>query len=284
MSQQTALICHGGAGTVADTRIPDCREGVATAVEVGREALARGESAVAVVEQVVVALEDHPQFNAGYGSVLDERGQISTDAAIMSGPEQQAGAVALLEGIANPIRVARRVLEAHDHVLLAAEGAREFARAEGFAFCEPASLETPHERARYEERHGTVGAVARDQAGRLAVATSTGGVVGKQRGRIGDSPLPGCGTFANEQVAISCTGTGEAFMRTALAQYLAREYAWNPDLAAVARQAIAHMEQMTGGSGGLIAVDHQGRISHAKNSRQMAVAGFGLDGELPAQV
>lgn len=284
MPQQTALICHGGAGSVAEDRIAPCRDGVAAAATVGRTALEAGASALEAVERVVMALEDDPQFNAGHGSVLDERGEILVDAAIMSGCDQRAGAVAQLRGIANPVCVARRVMEEGRHVFLAGPGGEEFAREAGFAFCDPRSLVTPHERERWEALHGTVGAVARDREGRLAAATSTGGVVGKHRGRIGDSPLIGCGNWADGEVAVSCTGQGESFVRTALAKHAAMDYRSDRDPERTAEAAVGHMGTITGGEGGLILVDRQGRIARARNSPQMAVAGFGANGDIGPEV
>lgn len=280
MSSPIALICHGGAGAVARQRHQACLEGAARAAAVGRELLESGASALDVVEAVVRELEVNPQFNAGHGSVLDERGEVLVDASIMSGPDQRAGAVALLRGIANPVSVARRVMEEGRHVFLAGPGAEEFAREAGFEFCDPKSLITPHERERWETMHGTVGAVALDREGRLAAATSTGGVVGKHRGRVGDSPLIGCGNWADSEVAISCTGQGEAFLRTALAKHAAMDYRIDSNITRTAEAAIQHMGSVTGGEGGLIMVDRKGRIARARNSKQMVVAGFDVDGDV----
>lgn len=279
---QTALICHGGAGDIAEERREACLNGVREAGREGHRLLQEGVSALDAVEAVVRMLEDNPQFNAGHGSALNEQGMVVTDASIMSGHDRRAGAVGAVSGIANPVRLARAVLNEDHHVLLVGNGAEAFARAQGFAFCDPASLVVAHERRRWEETHGTVGCVAFDQHGHLAAATSTGGVVGKRAGRIGDTPLIGCGNWADEQMAVSCTGQGEAMIRTALAHYAACRYEDFDRLDDLSRAAIFHLSDRTGGQGGLIMVDHEGQIGFGQNTRQMPIYGIGVNGELEA--
>lgn len=278
----TALICHGGAGDIADERHADCLAGVRDAGREGYRLLKDGAGALDVVEAVVRLLEDNPQFNAGHGSALNEQGEVVTDAAIMSGHDRRAGAIGAVKGIANPVSLARAVLDDERHVLLVAEGAEAFARECGFGFCDPASLVVAHERQRWEEAHGTVGCVALDHNGYLAAATSTGGVVGKRVGRIGDSPLIGSGNWADEQIAVSCTGQGEAIIRTALAHYAACRHDDFDRLDDLSRAAIFHLSDTTGGQGGLIMVDHEGLIGFGQNTRHMPVYGIGVNGELEA--
>ena len=277
---QTALICHGGAGDIAEDRLGACLDGVREAGREGHRLLEAGSSALDVVEAVVRMLEDNPQFNAGHGSALNEQGQVVTDASIMSGHDRRAGAVGAVSGIANPVSLARAVLEDGHHVLLVAEGAKAFAREQGFDFCDPASLVVAHERQRWEEAHGTVGCVALDQHGHLAAATSTGGVLGKRIGCIGDSPLIGSGNWADSEIAVSCTGQGEAIMRTALAHYAACRHDAFDRLDDLGRAAIFHLSDATGGQGGLIMVDHDGQVGFGQNTRHMPVFGIGVNGEV----
>ncbi|MDQ2069941.1 isoaspartyl peptidase/L-asparaginase family protein [Natronospira bacteriovora] len=277
-----ALLCHGGAGEISADRHPPCRQGVRDAGLAGYALLQQGTSALDTVEHVVRLLEDNPQYNAGLGSALNADGQVVTDASIMSGHDRRAGAVGAVSGIANPVSLARAVMDDGRHVLLVGQGAEAFARERGFAFCDPASLIVAHERERWEERHGTVGCVALDTRGHLAAATSTGGVVGKRAGRLGDTPLIGAGNWADEQVAVSCTGQGEAMIRTALAHYTACRHDDFDRLEDLARAAIQHMADHTQGQGGLIAVDHDGQIGFSQNTRQMPVYGIGVNGEIDA--
>ncbi|MDW8479169.1 MAG: isoaspartyl peptidase/L-asparaginase [Xanthomonadales bacterium] len=242
-----ALAIHGGAGIrdaaeLSPERIRVAVAALAAILEDGYARLRAGASALEAVEEAVAALEDCPLFNAGRGSVLNADGEIEMDAAIACGRSRRFGAVAAVRGLRNPVRAARRVLEDGRHVLLVGEGARRFALARG---AEPAAedwLRLPERVEQlalarsaglcgidFDERRGsgsvagcdTVGAVALDRAGHLAAATSTGGLTGKLPGRVGDSPLPGCGTFARDGwVAVSLTGLGEGFMRAVSAHAL----------------------------------------------------------------
>lgn len=275
-----ALICHGGAGDIAATRHQACREGVREAGREGHRQLLAGASALSVVETVVRSLEDNPQFNAGYGSALNEAGEVVTDAAIMSGHDRRAGAVGAVSGIANPVSLARRVLDDGRHVLLVADGAEAFARREGFAFCDPRELVVAHERQRWEETHGTVGCLALDAHGHLAMATSTGGVVGKYAGRLGDTPQIGSGGWADEEIAVCCTGDGEGMIRTALAHYTAARSADFDDPDELARAAIFHLGETVGGEGGLLLLTREGHIALAQSTAYMPVYGVGSNGEI----
>jgi beta-aspartyl-peptidase (threonine type) len=266
-----AILIHGGCGRVDADTLADRLAGVRAAAARGWDVLSAGGSALDAVEAAVVVLEDLPCFNAGRGSVLNAEGLIETDAALMSGADLRAGAVAGLTGIANPIRLARRVMDASPHVLLCGPGAEAFARAQGFEPVDPHSLIVDHRRREWAAEHGTVGAVSADAHGRLAAATSTGGIVNKLPGRVGDTPLIGCGTYADARVAVSCTGHGEAIIRNTLARLAAFEYERHADLARAARSALAQLAASTGGDAGLILVDAAGHTAFAGNTAQMPV-------------
>jgi beta-aspartyl-peptidase (threonine type) len=228
----------------------------------------------------VRTLEDHPRFNAGRGSALTRDGTVEMDASIMEGDRLQCGAVAAVPRIANPITLARRVLEARRHVLLVGDGALAFARAVGVPECDAASLVTDHQQRRHAEvtprratLGGTVGAVAIDRSGTIAAATSTGGTIGKLPGRVGDSALIGCGTYAESSIGgVSCTGDGEAIIRVVLghrALYFLKD-ADDPEYAA--RIAIDLLVEEGRGHGGLILLDWRGRAGYACSTPLMPVA------------
>src|SRR5439155_4395587 len=224
-----ALAVHGGAGTLrqdqaARSRAPSYHEGLRCALRIGRDILAAGGAALDAVTQAVVALEDDPLFNAGRGSVFTVAGTQEMDASVMDGRDHRAGAVAGILGLRNPILGARAVMEHSHHVLLIGAGALAFCREQHVAFAEPGYFRTDErwreletalaERPPAAAEAGTVGAVARDRAGNLAAATSTGGMTGKTPGRVGDTPMIGAGTYAdNATCAVSATGHGEFFIR-----------------------------------------------------------------------
>src|SRR5215218_6162706 len=221
---EIAIVVHGGAGGLPTdlARRDRMRSGAAAGVEAGYAVLAGGGAALAAVEAAVVVLEDDPEFNAGRGAALTEYGRVELDASMMDGTTRAAGAVAAVRGVRNPIRAARAVLDEGRHVLLVGAPATEFAAAAGLAFESETWFVTERERLALAglsgAARGTVGAVARDTQGRLAAATSTGGVSGQRLGRVGDSPLVGAGTWADDAtVAVSCTGHGESIIRSALA-------------------------------------------------------------------
>ncbi len=227
-SQGWSVIVHGGAGDVADERVARHVSGARAAVRVAAELLRAGASALDAVERAVMALEDDPVFNAGTGACLTSDGRIELDAAIMDGKTLAFGGVCALSPFANPIAIARRVLEGSEHVLYAGAGADAFARAHGFSPADPAAMITEAAKRKLASAlaagkaaswaGGTVGAVAIDAAGTVAAATSTGGMSAKRPGRVGDSPLPGAGTYADDEAgAVSATGHGEGIMRVALA-------------------------------------------------------------------
>jgi L-asparaginase / beta-aspartyl-peptidase len=266
-----AVIVHGGAGPIRDDSLPQRLEGCKAAALAAWDILAQRGSALDSAEAAVVVLEDNPLFNAGIGSTLNQNGKVEMDAAIMDGDLLRAGAVAAVERIKNPIKLARRVMEDGRHVILAGEGALKFAREIGFPECSRESLIIEHERKRWAEKHGTVGCVVLDASGRIAVATSTGGIFNKLPGRIGDSPLPGCGTYANDRAGVSCTGLGEAIIRVVLGKTAIDFLAEGIDPNAAARKSLELLEAKTGAQAGLIMIDCHGRIGYARNTTHMPV-------------
>ncbi len=299
---------HGGAGVIERAALSAQREEDyrQTLGEIARDALGRlqaGESAVAVVEQAVVALEESPLFNAGYGSVLNADGLVEMDAAIMDGRDRRCGAVAALGRIAHPVSVARAIMDDGRHVLLAGRGAQRFAVEQGFALLREEQLVISARQQQLiaakaenkvsldhdqqfdtfdpEDRTGTVGAVARDAQGNLAAATSTGGMTNKHPGRVGDSPLIGSGTWAdNDHLCLSATGHGEYFIRAQVAHDVAARmaYAGNNLLDACAAT-LAQVASM-GGNGGLIAIDRDGHLALPFNSAGMYRGWVGADGQV----
>jgi beta-aspartyl-peptidase (threonine type) len=272
LNAQPAIIVHGGAGPLRDDSLEARLAGCKAAALAGWKILQQGGAALDAVEAAVVCLEDNPLFNAGTGSTLNSFGAIEMDAAIMEGNSLRAGAVAAVGGIKNPVKLARRVMEDGRHILLAGEGALLFARQIGFPECAPESLVVEAERKRWQDKHGTVGATALDASGRSAAATSTGGVFNKLPGRVGDSPLLGCGTYADAFGAASSTGQGEAIMRIVMAKTALEHIRGGAHPQAAARQAVALLAEKTGGSGGLIVVDQSGRVGYARNTMHMPVA------------
>ena len=277
---QPAIIVHGGAGRIRAEELPRRLDGCKAAALAGWEIIQQGGSALDAAEAAVVVLEDNPLFNAGTGSTLNSLGQVEMDAAIMAGETLRAGAVAAVRGIKNPIKLARRVMEDGRHLLFAGEGALLFAREIGFPQCDPEALIVEAERTRWQEKHGTVGCVAMDTDGRIAVATSTGGIFNKLPGRIGDSPLIGCGTYANDDGGVSCTGQGEAIVRIVMAKTALDLLKDGAEPQAAAHQAIALLGQKTGGTAGLIMIDRQGRIGYARNTERMPVSFTQSDGQI----
>lgn len=257
-----AIIVHGGAGLVAAERHDRLRAGVRAAAAVGNAVLDGGGSALDAVVAAVRVLEDDPEFNAGTGAALTRDGTVETDAAVMDGDTRRAGAVAAVPDLANPILLARAVLDAGEHVLLAGPAAWQFAGEVGIAPAPPGSLITARARQHLqdavarEREGGTVGAVARDRSGGLAAATSTGGTVRKRPGRIGDSPIPGAGTWADRELAVSATGDGEAILRVALARTIAAYAATGLTAREAATAALAELQRFTGGTAGVIVLDH----------------------------
>lgn len=286
-----ALAVHGGAGTIRRSEMSfererTYRDGLRHALLRGWDILTGGGTALAAVEAAVCVLEDNPLFNAGRGSVFTHNDKHEMDAAIMSGEDLRAGAVAAVGGIKNPIMLARRVMDTTAHVLLCGSGAEDFAREAGVECAPP---EYFFDELRYEQllqarrenevrldhapqkKFGTVGAVARDAQGHLAAATSTGGMTNKRFGRIGDTALIGAGTYADDRTcAVSCTGHGEFFMRAVAAYDVACLMKYKGlTLADACEQVVGLTLREMGGEGGLIAVDHLGNVSLPFNSEGM---------------
>jgi L-asparaginase / beta-aspartyl-peptidase len=274
------ILIHGGAGRVAPDLVELRRDGIRAAVVNGWQVLIAGGSAVQAVEQVVKTLEDDPAFNAGRGACLNRDGEVELDASIMDGRDLAAGAVGAVKRIANPVTLARTVMEAGGPILFVGEGAQRFAAAAGIKECVAEALITERQRARWSalreeqvEGVGTVGAIAIDQAGHLAAATSTGGLQLKAPGRVGDSALVGCGTYADDQLgAASCTGNGEAIIKLVLAKTALEFLRMGEEPMAAARRAVGELTARTGAEVGIILLDRQGRIGIARNTAQMACA------------
>lgn len=292
------LALHGGAGDPAaghdDTAY---RQALREFADEGAALLSGGASALDVVEQMVVRLEDCPLFNSGIGAVLNCDGQPELDAAIMSGDGGRCGAVAGVSRTRSPIRLARAVMERTPHVLFMGDGADALGRELGLPEVTPDFFVTEERFRQLKEAHrkgvitldhdsfGTVGAVARDRQGHLAAATSTGGLTNKRRGRVGDTPLIGVGTWADDATAaLSCTGTGESFIRAVFAHRVHAQMAFAGwDLQRACEDALAAVRS-DGGRGGCIAIDRDGNIAMPFNSRSMYRAWSGADGQVRVAV
>jgi beta-aspartyl-peptidase (threonine type) len=301
---RAVLVIHGGAGTIRrDSLSPEqeaaYHQDLRTALRNGHLVLAAGGSALDAVTAAVMALEEDPLFNAGRGAVFTSAGENEMDASVMDGRDRRAGAVAGICGPRHPILAARAVMERTEHVLLAGEGARRFCREAGLEHMDPSwfrterrwqALQEELERRRQAlpddgdpaRRHGTVGAVACDAAGNLAAATSTGGMTGKTPGRVGDSPVIGAGTWAdNATCAVSGTGHGEIFIRYAAGHEIDARMRWaGQGLEQAAEDVVQALLAPAGGSGGLIAVDAQGRVALPFNCEGMYRGVVGADGVL----
>jgi beta-aspartyl-peptidase (threonine type) len=274
MADRWRLIVHGGAGKASPERADASRAGILAAAAAGRRVLDSGGSALDAVEQTIRVLEDDPAFNAGFGSVLNSDGEVEMDAAIMDGATLDFGGVAAVKGLRHPISVARALLRERP-ILLAAEGARRFAEFSGAETCAPEAMIAP--RRRPQPGVDTVGCVAIDGDGRIAAGTSTGGIAGKAAGRIGDSPLPGSGLYADARGGVSLSGEGEKIARVLVAAEAMHWLEQHPAQAA-AEHGIARLASI-GGDGGCIVLDRDGRFGCAHNSQQFAVglAAPGLD-------
>jgi L-asparaginase / beta-aspartyl-peptidase len=290
MTQSYSLMIHGGAGALEDLQYEategEFRQSVLGILAAGRSRLESGASALDVVEYCVTLLENDRLYNAGRGSVLNAEGQVEMDAALMDGRSLQAGGVTCLKQVKNPIGLARRVLDHGEHVLLAGDGALAFAQFCGVELCPDdyfitaarvaqlaeaqaaGRMTLDHERIRPAQKLGTVGAVVRDRAGNLAAATSTGGLVNKRWGRVGDTPIVGAGVFAdNETCAVSATGYGEQFLRTVFAKTIASYVEFRDmDAAAAAQAGIDYLVRKLNGDGGAIVIDRQGRCGAAQST------------------
>jgi beta-aspartyl-peptidase (threonine type) len=295
-----ALVVHGGAGDIPSQEHPEYIAGCRTAFEAGWTLLEQGASALDAVEAAVRSMEDNPIFDAGVGSVLNSVGEIELDAIIMDGATLGLGAVAAVRGIANPVTLARRIMENTSHSVLVGSGARRYAEQIGLRLCSQAELTVPREVTRYREHQqaaeaqkdgqaqaifDTVGAVAVDRAGNVAAATSTGGIAFKLPGRVGDSPLVGSGAYAdNWSGAASATGYGELIMRVVLSKAATDFLAVGLTAQAAAERAIQVLHERVGGEGGIIVVDRNGGVGFAHNTPHMAVARRIADGQIEVRI
>ncbi len=296
------LVIHGGAGTILKENMTTeqeaaFRDALTQALQAGYAQLQAGKSSLEAVEAAILVMEDNPLFNAGKGAVFTHEGKNELDAAVMWGPTQAAGAVAGVTTVRNPIKAARAVMEQSGHVMLTGQGAETFAQAAGLEIVDPAYFWTENrwqglQRALRQDsirmqldhdgskqsgnialdndyKYGTVGAVALDKDGNLTAGTSTGGMTNKRYGRIGDAPIIGAGTYANERVAVSCTGWGEFFIRSIAAYDVAAQVTYNgTPLADAAAHVIEKIGEM-GGDGGMIALDKDGNMAMPFNTAGM---------------
>lgn len=263
------MVIHGGAGAPPRDLPPDERAAYVASLEgvlrAGCAALDSGTASLDVVERALRTLEDDPLFNAGRGAVMTREGRHELDASIMRGSDHGCGAVASVRTVRNPIRLARAVMEHTPHVLLVGEGAEAFALTQGMEPVENSYFSTDRRREQWEAQrdaeHGTVGAVALDRDGHLAAATSTGGLTMKQWGRVGDSPIIGAGTYADDATcAVSCTGTGEEFIRHGVARAISARMELAGESVDQAARHLVH-ETLRANDGGVIALSHTGQIA-----------------------
>jgi len=286
--QRWTLVIHGGAGVIERSRITpekdrEIRAALSRSLDAGSAVLARGGKALDAVEASVRVLEDDPNFNAGRGAVFTYEGRNELDAAIMDGRTRAAGAVAGTTATKSPIGLARRVMEHGQHVFLSGDGADQFSREQGLEQAPPGWFATPERRRQLDEmkarkvssfdvdlKYGTVGAVAVDQNGHTAAATSTGGLTGKRWGRIGDAPVIGAGTYADDRAcAVSATGAGEYFIRVGVAHEIcARARLGKQEMKPAADAVLAEVKQL-GGSGGVIVVAPDGTPAWSFNTPGM---------------
>jgi beta-aspartyl-peptidase (threonine type) len=291
-----SLMVHGGAGALDNVTDEKTAvrylESIRGILEHGREIMELGGTALEAVEACASLLEDDPVFNAGCGSVLNENGKVEMDAAIMDGRDLAAGAVAAVQNIANPIQLARLVMTESEHVMLIAEGAMHFAEHCGMELAPDHYFFTPDRIEQFkqarlhhkimldhdsseedseDQKYGTIGAIARDPQGNLAAATSTGGIVNKRMGRVGDSPIVGAGVYAdNETCAVSATGYGEEFMRTVICKTIADFIYMQGMNAEQATQAgIEYLRRKVSGRGGVIVIDSNGNCSSGFTTKKM---------------
>ncbi|MDC0743494.1 isoaspartyl peptidase/L-asparaginase [Polyangium mundeleinium] len=284
------VVVHGGAGNVKPERRAKHAEGCLRAARAGLEVLRQGGSALDAVERAARALEDDTLFNAGTGACLDEEGRVAHDASIMEGHGLAAGAVCDLRGFANPISIARAALDDGRHVLYASEGAARFARARGFVPVGDEALVTEAAReALAAAREGaapmgwagnTIGAVALDGHRLLAAATSTGGMVNKRVGRVGDSPIIGAGTYADDEAgAVSTTGHGEGMIRLCIARTAVEHMRGGVAAEEAVRRSIEHLRARIGSTGGAIAIDPRGNYGLSRSTASMSWAATWAEGE-----
>ena len=290
-SYDYALVLHGGAGSMNFENVPEewqvqFKHSLDSALQLGLNLLDAGGASIDAVEVVIRCLEDNPLFNAGKGAVFTNEGKNELDASIMTGWDLNAGAVAGVTNIKNPISAARAVMEQSEHVMLAGTGAEIFAEQEGLEIVDPSYFYTQKrfesfQKAKGMEKHGTVGCVALDRNGNLCAGTSTGGMTNKKYGRIGDAPIIGAGTYANNATCgVSATGHGEFFIRWAVAHDISALMEYRGyDVETAAKEVIEKKLIEVGGSGGVICLDHFGRCAMITNTTGMFRAYGNSEGE-----
>lgn len=285
---EPAIIVHGGAGDIPPELHDASQQGVRRAVEAGWDLLKKGESAMDAVEASMVIMEDDEAFDAGRGSFLNADGQVELDAGFMDGAKLQVGAVASVQFIQNPIRLARAVMEKSEHVLLVGQGAQRFAHKTGFSSCDLTDLAVPREFERWQKLlfgqtslprqafappSDTVGCVALDRAGHIAAGTSTGGTPNKMPGRVGDVPMVGCGFYADDQIGgASSTGWGESIAKVLLARLALHHLEQLDDPWAAAEAAIEVLSERVSGLGGVILLSPEGKPAWHHNTPHMSRA------------
>ncbi len=321
-AQEFALAIHGGAGAMPKGSYTAEQEAafnakLKEAAQTGYDMLARGDSAMDVVEAVICILEDSPLFNAGQGSVFTNNGKIKMDACVMNGRNLDAGSVNNVQHIKNPIKAARMIMDSSKYIMFSSGGAEQFAEINGLELVDESYFYTQHQYTRWkgmkdstetkyvkyvdsvmalqktpvvlnniEEKYGTVGCVVKDKYGNLAAGTSTGGLMNKKYDRIGDSPVVGAGTYAdNKTCAISCTGTGEDFIKTVAAKTVADMMEFKGLTLAEATQEMIHVrfKEITG-DGGMIAIDKNGNISFQYNTDSMFRAKVDASGKIETAI
>lgn len=311
-SSKTAIVIHGGAGTIPRAEMTGdketgIRDALRESVQAGHRVLMTGGSSTEAVIAAINVMEDSPLFNAGNGSVFNAAGKHEMDASIMEGAGLNAGAIASVSRIRNPINLASSVMSGSEHVMLMGDGAEEFARQQGFELVDPGSFHTDFrwqqlQRIKAKEQakenalkqattdqkdqwFSTVGAVALDSHGDLAAGTSTGGTCNKRWGRVGDSPIIGAGTYAdNNSCAVSATGHGEYFIRHVVAYNICHRVELGTTLRQAADTVVNDILVKARGEGGIIAIDHQGNITTPFNSEGMYRASVDTNGEVDVSI
>lgn len=290
-----AIAIHGGAGTIIKANMTaelenEYRATLQKAITIGHDVLKNGGSSLEAVQKTIIVLEDSPLFNAGKGAVLTNKGICELDASIMDGKSLKAGAVAGVTIVKNPILLANRVMENSKHVMLISKGAEEFAKENKLEIVDPnyfitekaqKTLEKAQKTEHKDQKFGTVGCVALDKYGNLAAGTSTGGMTNKRWGRVGDSPIIGAGTYANNATcAVSATGWGELFIRSVVAYDISAMLEYKKETLAVATQKVMDKVKNLGGEGGVIAMDKKGNITFEFNTAGMYRASIDKKGKL----
>lgn len=295
------ILVHGGAWDIPKATWPEHIEGCRKGCEAGLKVLQFGGTALDAVEAAVRQLESDPTFDAGCGSFLNEDGEVELDASIMDGKTLKAGAVAAVRRLLHPVTLARRIMEETDHLLLVGTGAEKFARKMGMKFCPTTALLTGRELEQWKKLKtkkkfsaksvfsghpkGTVGAVALDSKGNLAAATSTGGTPRKMAGRVGDTPVIGAGTYADNLLgAVSCTGWGEGIMRIGLARLVLFHIQTGHSPVTAVKNAVEEMRRRVDGYGGAILVTPKGQVGLYHNTPRMAFAHSDKTGEIKAGI